>query len=383
MTGSIQIKNGKYYAVLYYKTNTGCKYKWICTGLTTRGNKRKADELLQDYLQQYDYLEEKTKTMPFFVDYAQQWLENKKSSVRQITWEAYESYMRTHIIPYFKPLNLSIEDVTSKHINDFINSMLSCQKQGHQGKALSLRSVRKYIPVLNQIFNQAIVDGYITVNPLAAIKLPKADTETKGSFLTIDEANMLLEAFRGEELQALVYTTLYYGLRRSEALGLKWDAIDFHRDTLEIKHTIVKMKTVMAEDTTKTKASRRTYPLLPEVKELLLEIQKKQSDNKNLFGDSYHESDYVFTWSDGKPYSPDFVSKNFKNTLAKHGIKPIRFHDLRHSTASILYDKGWQLKDIQEWLGHADIDTTGNIYTHISNLRKEKIASGLDGTFQL
>lgn len=381
MTGSIQIKNGKYYAVLRYRAETGYKYKWIATGLSTRGNKRKAEEMLREYMDQYKDLDTDPIQQPLFTDYAIKWFENKKEQVRQVTWEAYESYLRTHIIPYFKPLQLTISDVTSKHINDFTQHLLTCKRSDHKDGGLSLRSVRKYKPVLNQIFNQAIVDGYISANPVSAIKLPKRENQIKGTFLTADEANKVLDAFRGKELQGLVYTTLYYGLRRSEVLGLKWDAVDFENNTLEIKHTVVKISTIVAEDTTKTTSSHRVYPLLPEIKELLIEIRNRQNENKKAFGDEYYRSDYIFTWADGRTYSPDYVTKNFKNTLANNGIKPIRFHDLRHSTASILYDKGWQLKDIQEWLGHADIETTGNIYTHISKLRKEKVADDLSGTF--
>ena len=88
-------------------------------------------------------------------------------------------------------------------------------------------------------------------------------------------------------------------------------------------------------------------------------------------------------WADGTPYRPDYVTRAFGKVLEKKGLPHIRFHDIRHSTASILYDKGWDLKDIQEWLGHADIGTTGNIYTHISKLRKETIGKDLGSTFKL
>ena len=105
--------------------------------------------------------------------------------------------------------------------------------------------------------------------------------------------------------------------------------------------------------------------------------------DKAIFGNCYTESDYIFRWSDGKPYRPDYVTRTFKKVLSQNGLPDMRFHDLRHSTASILYDKGWELKDIQEWLGHADISTTGNIYTHISKMRKEKIGQDLGSLFRM
>ena len=214
--------------------------------------------------------------------------------------------------------------------------------------------------------------------------LPKQEKEEpKGKFMTAEEANQMLEAFRGHELQPLVYITLYYGLRRSEVLGLKWDAIDFDNNTIKIQHTVVKQSTIIAKDTTKSFSSRRTYPMLDEVREVLLSIREKQKQNREFFGDTYVESDYVFVWSDGKPYRPDYITRTFQKVLEKHGLPRLRFHDIRHSTASILYDKGWPLKDISEWIGHADLSTTGNIYTHITMLRKENVGKDLSSLFHL
>lgn len=92
-------------------------------------------------------------------------------------------------------------------------------------------------------------------------------------------------------------------------------------------------------------------------------IFAEQKKNKKLFGKSYQNSDYIFTWEDGRPYQPAYITKEFQKVLAKNNFPKMRFHDLRHSCASILYDKGWDLKDIQTWLGHADIQTTAK-YLH-------------------
>ena len=112
-----------------------------------------------------------------------------------------------------------------------------------------------------------------------------------------------------------------------------------------------------------------------------MRLKEKQLESKKIFGNTYYDSDYIFKWQDGKLYRPDYVTRSFQRVLKKHKLKVIRLHDLRHSTASILYDKGWELKDIQEWLGHGDIETTGNIYTHISLQRKQVSAKSLENTF--
>ncbi len=219
--------------------------------------------------------------------------------------------------------------------------------------------------VLKGALKQAVIEGIIYKSPAEYVPLPRRKEKTqKGSFLIAEQANEVLKLFNGHPLQPLIYVTLYYGLRRSEVLGLKWDAIDFKNDILEIKHTVVKSSIVVAKDRTKTASSRMKYILLPEIKELLFDLKAKQNGNRKLFGKEYIESDYVFTWANGKLLTPQYITKAFQKVLSHNEFPRMRFHDLRHSCASILYDKGWQLKDIQRWLGHSNIATTSDIYSH-------------------
>jgi integrase len=137
---------------------------------------------------------------------------------------------------------------------------------------------------------------------------------------------------------------------------------------------------IVAKDSTKSYCSRRTYELLPDVKELLLKLQEQQKDYRKRLGSGYHINDYIFKNPNGMPYRPDSLTRSFKRALARYGFPQMRYHDLRHSTASILVDKGWDINDIKEWLGHADISTTSNIYAHISHRRKVSLAQDLDKT---
>ena len=228
-----------------------------------------------------------------------------------------------------------------------------------------------------------MIEELINKNPALRVPLPKGKEKQPRLFLNALQANKLLELFRDHPLQPLIYMTLYYGLRRGEVLGLKWSAIDFKNDKIKINHTVVKHTTIVAKDKTKTEASRREYVLLPEIKAVLLNLKKESQKNKKIFGKTYQNNDYVFTWPDGRLYRPDYITSAFQKVLAKNNFPKMRFHDLRHSCASILYDKGWELKDIQTWLGHADIETTANIYTHISKSRKEFMAKDLEHTFAM
>lgn len=128
-------------------------------------------------------------------------------------------------------------------------------------------------------------------------------------------------------------------LRKSEILGLKWSAIDFKKDRIKINHTVVKHTSVVAKDKTKTEASRREYILLPEIKEILLKVKTEQKAYKKVFGKEYQNIDYVFTWQDGRLYQPNYITKELQHVLAKNNFPKTRFHDLRPSCASVLYDK--------------------------------------------
>ena len=198
--------------------------------------------------------------------------------------------------------------------------------------------------------------------------------------MTAEDAQKMLDAFRNEEIGPIVFVTLYYGLRKSEALGLRWQAVDFDANTITINHTVVGGSRIIAKDSTKSYCSQRTYELLPDVKDLLLKLRDQQEDYKCRLGSGYVVNDYIFKNPNGVPYRPDSLTRSFKRALDRHGLPQMRYHDLRHSTASILVDKGWDINSIKEWLGHADISTTANIYAHISHRKKVSLAQDLDKT---
>ena len=176
----------------------------------------------------------------------------------------------------------------------------------------------------------------------------------------------------------------FYGLRRSEAIGLKWDAIDFQNNTITIKHTVISCcidgKLVQeARDTTKTKSSMRTLPLVPEFKERLLKQKAQQDEYRRVCGRSYNREylDYICVDEMGNLVTPQYVTDAFPKLLEKNGLRKIRFHDLRHSCASLLLSNGVPMKQIQEWLGHSDFSTTANVYAHLDYNSKRSSADAM------
>jgi len=176
----------------------------------------------------------------------------------------------------------------------------------------------------------------------------------------------------------------FYGLRRSEVLGLKWDAIDFKNNTITIQHTVTSVcvdgKYITIEkDRTKNKSSHRTLPLVGEFYDILSKRKEKQDEYRRLCGRSYNNKylDYICVDEMGNRLKANFITANFKSTLVKNNMRVIRFHDLRHTAASLLLNAGVSMKEIQEWLGHSDFGTTANIYGHLDVNAKLRSADAM------
>ena len=149
------------------------------------------------------------------------------------------------------------------------------------------------------------------------------------------------------------------------------------------KEQYLSMITEIARDKTKTKSSCRTLPLIPACEQMLNKMKKEQEQNRKVCGKSYCTDylNYIYVDPMGKRIRPDFLSQHFPDFLVAHQMKRIRFHDLRHSCASLLYANGVSLKEIQEWLGHSDISTTSNIYTHLDFSSKVSSANAIVNIF--
>ena len=376
MTGSVQIKNNKFYMVLNYKDATGKKkLKWIKTGLDVKGNRRKAEQLLRKTLQEYEERENCISTDILFSEYIKIWLERKKSRIDIVTYQGYLVVATRMIIPYFEQRKEKLTDVTRRMLQAYFDELYNT---GHTryGKPLSVTSIRRYKNIINQTLNEAVKDDLIPSNPCLYVELPKSE-KFPANFYNANQIKALFAAIKGDVLENLIKITVLYGLRRSEVLGIKWDSIDFESRRLEIKHTVVTVLTQVEKDKTKNSSSHRSFMLTPEAMAIFEEEQRKEEENRELFGDDYIESEYVFKWDNGKPFSPDYVTGHFDKLLKKNDLPHIRFHELRHSCASLLLNNGYTLKDVQEYMGHANIKMTADIYGHLDSLRKNVLTEGI------
>lgn len=378
MTGSLQIKNDKYYMVLNSTENGKRKQKWLSTGLPEKGNKRKAEQMLRETLRQHELQNGIVKSDVLFADYIRLWLADAKRKVDPVTYQGYEVLTNSQILPYFLQSSVRLQDITADILQTYIDEKQTYGRMDGKG-GLSPSSIRRHKNILNQTLNKAVKEKLLLSNPCQFLDLPKTE-RYQSSYYSAAQLQRLFEAIRDEPLYPLVRITAMYGLRRSELLGLKWDSLDFDGNRLTIRHTVSQVTKPVEKDKTKNSSSFRSFPLVDEAKKIFLAAKEREGQNRRLFKKDYRENDYVFKWDDGHLYAPEYVSQKFAKLLKKYGLPHIRFHELRHSCASLLLNEGFTLKDVQEWMGHADIKMTADIYGHLDAARKKGMADKLSGS---
>ena len=244
----------------------------------------------------------------------------------------------------------------------------------HISRGLSPNTVLKLHANVRKALQYAYQIDMLPTNPADKVMLPKKKRFT-GGFYDERQIMQLLGCAEDEAIYPAILLSAFYGLRRSEVLGLKWDAVDFVNGVIHIRNTVVEYQRIVEEkEQTKTKASYRTLPLSKEIADYLQQLQCTQQENRAFFGSGYIENGFVCKRENGEPFIPNYITIRFRKILKNHGLPEIRFHDLRHSAASLLLANDFSLKEIQEYLGHGDISTTANIYSHLLFQSKQNMA---------
>ena len=381
--GSLQVNHGTYYVVVNYKDEFGKpKQKWISTGLRERGNKTKANAKMKEILRNFNLANEVTKFKKeediLFTDFLNSYLDIKKEQIEPVTINMYNKLSEV-IIKYFKNMKLKLKDLKPFHIEGFYKSQYE--------RGLSSNSVVKYHILIRECLQYAFVNDLVVSNVADKVKRPKVN-KFKASFYSIEEIEKLFEVIKEHECRLPIMLTAMYGFRRSEVIGLKWEAIDFDKKLISVQHKVIETKIdgkieLYKSDKLKNETSNRILPLLPQAENLLLEKKRQIENNKTMLGKQYDNQylDYVCVDNMGRLIRPGRLTHSFCKILKQNNLKHIRFHDLRHSCASIMLANSVPMKQIQEWLGHADFGTTANIYSHLNYSSKLNSANTISNVF--
>jgi len=387
--GILQQKKGLFYAVIYFYDDAGDRVpKWIPTGIKVQGGKREADKILREILYGYEHekiQEDKTKEEDIrFVDFMQIWLEYMDNKVEPNTLESYKLVYDVHIKPYFQQKNILLRDLTAEHIEGYYDFLRKSGRANGNG-GLSESTIKHHHANISKCLQYALKKQKIQANPARAVELGIIPKRNRAKALKITQIEILLDIFKGDPIEAAVYLTVFYGLRRSEVLGLRWSAIDFSDGTITVEHKVVKMAKgpALEKDGTKNTSSLRTLPLIDGIGDYLKTLKHKQEQMAALQPNDYQKSDYICVDGTGKLQRPDFITQHYALILNKNNVKHMRFHDLRHHAATYLHKMGFSFKEIQEWLGHSSIKTTMDIYTALELEDKKKIAKKLNETYKI
>ena len=404
VTVSLQEKGGIYQAVLSYK-DIGDKWKtkWKSTKVKVKpGNKKLAKEKAEIIRQNFE-IEMKNKLKPKrtgieeqldmeFIDFMNMRLEetNVKRKYEYDTYAGYKSNINIHMKEFFGSSADNKESQNKKHIykvgeitSEIIDKFFTYLSVDCNLKNTSIKHFRNQISVAYEILEQK----NIMSRPTKGTEKLKQEEYIAETY-NMQELNQVLEVFKGDVIEIPVLLAAYYGLRRSEAVGLKWSAIDFENNCLYINHTIVEVSgcadklvegKLVAKDRTKSIHSNRKLPLYKEIKEALIEKQKRIKLNMELFKSNYITDyiDYVCVKDDGSLIKPNHISHRFLKVIRRNGLKEIRFHDLRHTIATELNANGVDLKAIGEFLGHGNLSTTKR-YAHPDERIKQQVMEKYD-----
>lgn len=397
--GRLRVKSNYYHVLIDTKhpvTNEvirhsqSTKLKVVCDGKKEeKSNKAMAEEMLIDFERKWSkfylnqYLSKKTEIT--FNEYLWEWLERKKNKVVYKTFEGYKTIIR-RIDKYFLEKNILLEELTIRDLQkfyEFCNKILK----------ISNNTIIKEHKLIKSALECARKEELISKNPADYIEaFRKEDTEK----VYLKEKNMedILKAIGENKISIPSFLAAKYGLRRGEAVGLRWSDIDFENNTITVCNSVVDVenkdknaknkKKQVNRQKLKTKASFRILPLLMEVKDYLLNLRKQQKENRDRFKTSYNNEylDNICVDKLGNLVKLDYVTKKFKNIVTKLKYEKVTFHTLRHSVATLLHKRGFSVKVIQYWLGHSNISTTLDTYTHLSLEDLSDVANTFDNLYK-
>lgn len=385
---SVQSKKGRLYAVMQVKKDGTTKPVWRALGLPEGANKTKVNKAFREVVARYEqeFWEEQERggrppaDIPVY-DYLVSYLKRVEPELQKNTIVSYRSMTNGKIRRYFQRRpQLTVGNLKPQDIQDFYQSLFA--------DGVVANTVIHYHALLRRAFQQAFKEERIDANPFDRVGRPKKN-KFHGENYTQEELLTLLHLARGDVIYPAILLAGAMGLRRSEALGVRWSRIDWEKRTVLLDTKIVEYrengkKKVEPVEEMKNKSSRRTLPFPDPVVEML-QVQKEHREvYRKMFQGSYNAQylDYVCVNQLGELLRPSYVTDHFRELLEKYGLRHIRFHDLRHTFASLLINQDVPLINVSNFLGHSDLSTTANIYAHLDKASKQASAAVISDILQ-
>ncbi len=300
-----------------------------------------------------------------FEQFLKRWLAYKKDLVRPRTYHSYQHYLVNHA--YEEIGKLRLQQLRSHDVQAMLDS-----------RDMAPRSVKALRDILRNALNDAVRWGECERNPAAHAQPPTQKRQPVAA-MTAEQAQALLKQMKGHQLEGLFRLALAVGLRRSEALGLKWEDVDLDNARLQIRrglHRAPKAGIVIEEP--KSETSRRDIALPKMAVDALRAHRKRQTEERLRTGPRWEETGHVFTDSRGRPVDPDVVTHAFKEVARDAKLPTLTLHQLRHGAATLMLAQGVPLRIVQETLGHSSITITADTYAHVAPELQRQAADAID-----
>lgn len=301
-----------------------------------------------------------------FCDFIKIWNDETKYRKSPSTYDGYFGIITKYVYPYFKAKELRLIDVKPMHLDSY-------QKYILHNTNLSVNTLRKHHEVMRACLNYAYKNEFIKKNPYSFFSLPRKQNNEM-CYYSEEQLLLLMRAVCGTSIESFVYLAVWFGLRKSEILGLRWKNVDFENKCLYICETRTRIKDYTTghwiesqNSIMKTVKSKRTFPLSREQLDYLSDLRRRQGMC----------CEYVCVTSSGSPIHYDYVLPKFKKVLKANNLPIIRIHDLRHSNATLMLNSGFNMKQVSEWLGHSTYKLTADTYTHISEENKADMSNAI------
>ena len=321
---------------------------------TVQGTKAEAERRLTELLREKDTGTFTKPSRQTVREYLEQWFRDyAETHVQRRTQEGYRGNLDRYILPRIG--DVPLDRLTPRHVQEMESELL--RDGGTQGRGLSATTVLQVHRILSNALGSAVRLGIVVRNVAGAVEPPRT-TQYEAPTLAWDEVNSLLEQVTDPFYQTLFLLVIQTGLRRSESVGLQWRDVDLAAATLSVRRAWIKLPSGEMELTSPKSRQARVVDLPAESVEALKAHRVRQADVAG-------NGNFIFCHPDGSPLNPNLVTRVFKRTATKAGFENLRFHDLRHTHASLMLALGVHLKVVSERLGHSGIGITGNHYSHV------------------
>lgn len=308
--------------------------------------------------------------------YLRQWL-NSRRDIRPSTLAVYRQHVEYCHIPSLG--HVPLRELRARHVDDMISTVMVRQYRGHP---VSHATVRRIYATLRKALNDAVARRLLAFNPALHVALP-AEHRDPVSVWTSEQVATFLEHTAGDRLYPLFLLVITTGMRRGELLALRWRDVDLQKEEVRISRTLSQIGRQLVVGPPKTKAGRRTVPIDALTAAVLHDHWLRQQRDREAWGVGWQDAGLVFAREDGSALRPETVSRRFRQLSVSAELPPIRFHDLRHTSASLALGAGVAMKVVSDRLGHSTLGITADLYTHVAPALARAAADAIAGSLRV